>query len=395
MMFRKIKAIIGGALCMLFVDANAQNFKVVLDPGHGGKDFGATRGHLIEKNIVLNVALKVEELLKKDKNITVVCTRRSDVFLALNERSQIANKEKADIFVSIHANAVAGNSDAIGTETFIMGTEKNKSNMEVAKKENAVIVLEKDYKTTYAGFDPNNPSSVLGLTLQQELHVTQSIDLAAKIQRRFTDDVGRKNRGVKQGPFWVLHGAFMPSVLTEVGFISNEDEGEFLNSEDGQNKLAQAIALAILDYKRQHHNSPTVSDVQIKETRGIVIIENADNLVVKPKEEKITTTEIKQEAKKSSIELTNPETVTKKGVIFRVQLAASSKQTATNPSNFKGLKNVIAEKEDNLYKYYYGESTDINYTRKSLEEAKNAGYTSAFLVAFKDGKKVSVQEALK
>lgn len=390
MIFRKIKGILGGALCLLCIEANAQNFKVVLDPGHGGKDFGATRGHLIEKNIVLKVALKVEQLLKKDKSITVVCTRRNDVFVELYERSQLANREKADVFVSIHANAVNSN-EPYGTETFVMGTDKNKSNMEVAKKENAVIVLEKDYKTTYAGFDPNNPSSVLGLTLQQELNMAQSIDLAAKIQKKFTDDIQRKNRGVKQAPFWVLHGAFMPSVLIEIGFISNREEGEYLNSEVGQNEIAQAIALAILEYKRQNHHTATISDKEIRDAaaRREVVVSNLDNIVVKPEEEKV------QEAKKTSIELTKPAEVTKVGVIFKVQLAASSKQTETSPQNFKGLRDVKSEKEGNMYKYYYGESTDINYTRKALEEAKNAGHSSAFLVAFKNGKKVSVQDALK
>src|SRR5690606_31271271 len=181
---------------------SAQNFKVVLDPGHGGQDFGAVRSNYVEKKIVLDVALRVGELLKKDKTIEVVYTRKSDVFIPLKERSNIANREKADVFVSIHANAVASGTSAYGTETFVMGLSKNQSNLEVAKKENEAIILEKDYQTTYAGYNPNDPTSLIGLTLLQEQYINQSIDLAAKIQNRFTNDLNRKNRGVKQGPFW-------------------------------------------------------------------------------------------------------------------------------------------------------------------------------------------------
>lgn len=394
MFLKNIKTTIGALICIVTTQVSAQNFKVVLDPGHGGQDFGATRSNYVEKKIVLDVALRVGELLKKDKNIDVVFTRKTDVFIPLKERSAIANREKANVFVSIHANAVQNAPNAQGTETFVMGMSKNQSNLEVAKKENEAIILEKDYKTTYGGYDPNDPSSIIGLTLLQEQYVNQSIDLAAKIQNRFTNDLNRKNRGVKQGPFWVLHGAFMPSVLVELGFLSNAEEGAYINSEEGKEELAQAIATAILDYKRSNHNSSTISDSDLKKTNNSVKEEK-----VQPK--RYTLEELEKQktqrelTKTSSIEINKPAEVTKKGIIFRVQIAASNKETPTNPSNFKGLSGVISVKEGSMYKYYYGESTDINHTRKSLEEAKNKGYTSAFLVAYKDGNKISVQDALK
>src|SRR5690554_8136153 len=245
MLINKMRAAIGVFVLSFSSMVYAQNFKVVIDAGHGGKDFGAVRGSYVEKKIVLDVALKVGELLKKDKNIDVVFTRQTDVFLEVRERTEIANKENADVFISIHANAVANAPSAAGTETFIMGISKNASNLEVAKRENAVITLEDNYETHYAGYDPSRPESLIGLTLAQEQFVSQSIDLASKIQTRFTNDAGRRNRGVKQAPYVVLYNAFMPSILVELGFISNKEEGAYLTSEAGKNELARSIANAI------------------------------------------------------------------------------------------------------------------------------------------------------
>jgi len=211
------------------------------------------RGNYVEKKIVLDVALKVGELLKLDKDIKVIFTRKTDVFIEVQERAKIANREKADVFVSIHVNA-AKNTAAYGAETYIMGISKNEANLDVAKRENAVITLEDNYEKHYEGYDPNRPESLIGLTLMQEQFIKQSIDLASKIQVRFKDDVLRNDRGVRQGPFWVLHSALMPSILVELGFISNKEEGEYLNSEEGKNEMATAIARAIREYKKSNSN---------------------------------------------------------------------------------------------------------------------------------------------
>jgi len=251
MFVNKFKATCAVFLMCVGSTVYAQNFKVVLDPGHGGKDPGAMRGNYVEKKIVLDVALKVGELLKLDKDIKVIFTRKTDVFVEVAERTKIANREKADVFVSIHVNA-AKNTAAYGAETYIMGISKNEANLDVAKRENAVITLEDNYEKHYEGYDPNRPESLIGLTLMQEQFIKQSIDLASKIQVRFKDDVVRNDRGVRQGPFWVLHSALMPSILVELGFISNKEEGEYLNSEEGKNELAKAIARAIRDYKKSN-----------------------------------------------------------------------------------------------------------------------------------------------
>ena len=385
MFINNFKVALGAFLMCVGSTVYAQDFKVVLDAGHGARDFGAVRGNYVEKKIVLDVTLKVGELLKKDKSINVIYTRKTDVFLELRERTEIANQEKADIFVSIHANAHTTSSPQ-GTETFIMGMSKNASNLEVAKKENAVITLEDNYQTNYAGYDPSRPESLIGLTLIQEQFITQSIELASKIQTRFTNDAERKNRGVKQAPFVVLYTAFMPSVLVELGFLSNSEEGAYLNSDEGKNEMARGIANAIIDYKRQYHSaSDNIQVVKPKQTPVKVDPKKADTI----KEA------VSEPAKTSSIDASQPAVVTKEGVIFRVQIAASSKNIDLKPANFKGLNNINMLKEDSLYKYFYNETTDYDHARKALEVAKNKGYTSAFLVAYKNGKKISVQEAIK
>ena len=233
-----------------FAQANTK-FKVVLDPGHGGKDFGANYYGFVEKNIALKVALKVGKNLERYDDIEVIYTRSTDVFIELMERARIANRANANLFLSIHCNAVA-KSDAHGTETFVMGLTKNASNLEVAKKENAVITLESDYKIKYAGYNPNSPESVIGITLLQEEYLDQSITLSTKIQNEFTNTLERKNRGVKQGPFLVLNQTAMPSILTELGFVSYKPEGEYLNSDRGQEELAKALTTAILNYKKEY-----------------------------------------------------------------------------------------------------------------------------------------------
>lgn len=385
MFINKVRTTLGIFLICVGSTVYAQNFKVVLDPGHGAHDFGAVRGNYVEKKIVLDVALKVGDLLKKDKNIDVVFTRKTDVFLELRERTQIANREKADIFISIHANAHTTTSPQ-GTETFIMGMSKNASNLEVAKKENAVITLEDNYEVNYAGYDPSRPESLIGLTLMQEQYVSQSIELASKVQTRFTNDANRRNRGVKQAPYVVLYNAFMPSVLIELGFLSNSEEGAFLNSEEGKNEMARSIANAIIDYKKQNHSaSENIPANKKPETRKPDV--KAEEVVVKEK--------LVEPAKTSSVDASKPAVVTKEGVLFRVQIAASGKSLELKPSNFNGLDNVTSLKEGTMYKYFYNETTDYDHARKALEVAKNKGYSSAFLVAYKNGKKVSIQEALK
>jgi len=353
--------------CSASFGQDSSKFRVVLDAGHGGKDYGAIYHGYIEKNIALNVALKVGKILEKDPSIDVVYTRSTDVFIELNERANIANNAAANIFVSIHCNG-ATNQTAYGTETFVMGVTRNASNLEVARKENAVVELEDDYKTKYKGYDPKNPESVIGISIMQERFNNQSIELASKIENGISSNLDRKSRGVKSAGFLVLRNIYMPRVLVELGFISNKNEGAFLNTESNQDKLAAQIASAIQSYKKEYFVA-----------EGNDYREPVPATVEKPKADPVQTSPAAQPVK---------------GVQFKVQIAASGKDLETIPSNFNGLSGITKDKSTSVIKYYYGDTNDYNQARSLLEQAKAKGYSSAFVVAFRDGKKITVQEAL-
>lgn len=372
------------SLFTIITFAQNKKFKVALDAGHGGKDFGASYHGHVEKNIALAVVLKVGKILENNSNVDVIFTRKTDVFIDLVERANIANRADANIFVSIHCNANK-NTAADGTETYVMGMSKNASNLEAAKRENAVVTMEKDYKEKYEGFDPNSAESMIGITILAEEYNENSIALASKIQNRFIDDLGKKSRGVKQAPYMVLHKAYMPRVLIEMGFISNPREGAKLDSEEGQQEIAKAIADAIISYKKEYYGSGA-NEVDEKPSEKISDAEKIPAPIAKP--EVVIKTPI-----------TKPETSTetpKSGIIFKVQISASGKKLELTPSNFKGLQNISMTTDNGtLYKYMYGEANNYNEAKLNLAEAKAKGFESAYLVAFKDGKKISIQDAIK
>ena len=378
---------------LLFISniANSQKFKVTLDAGHGDHDYGAVYHGHIEKNIALAVVLKVGKLLEKNSSIDVIYTRKGDQFIDLVERANIANRADADIFVSIHCNANPNNA-ADGCETYVMGMSKNASNLEAAKRENSVVTLEKDYKQKYEGFDPKSPESYAGIIMAQELYLDQSIALAGKVQAQFIQ-VGKKSRGVKQAPYMVLHKAYMPRVLIEMGFISNQIEGSKLDSEEGQQEIAESIANAIISYKKEYFGASD-SDAAIKPSQRIEPVKAADTIAKKPiTSTTVKTPEVKNPEAKPEVK---PEVVVSTGLAsFKVQLSASGKKLDLVPSNFKGLGNISMSSEGSLYKYMYGNTSNYEEAKRLLAEAKSKGYTSAFLIAFKNGQKVSVQEALK
>jgi N-acetylmuramoyl-L-alanine amidase len=267
-----------------------------------------------------------------------------------------------------------------------MGMTKVASNLEAAKKENSVITLEKDYKQKYEGFDPNSPETMIGMTLMQEEYLDNSISMASKVEEEFAA-LGKKLRqgGVKQAPYMVLHKAYMPRVLIETGFISNPVEGNILDSEEGQDDIANAIANAIISYKKEYFGNGNLDSDYEKPSRKII---------AKPLKD--TAASIKQEL--MDVPLTKKPAENRAmvdGVIFKVQLSASVKKVELDSKNFKGLKNISISQTKNLYKYMYGETSNYEEAKKLLQEAKFKGYKNAYLIAFKDGKSISVQDALK
>ncbi len=368
-----------------FCIAQNKNFVVALDAGHGDHDYGAIYHGHIEKKIALAVVLKVGKKLEAVRGIDVVYTRKTDTFIDLVERANIANRADANIFVSIHCNANK-NIAPSGCETYVMGANKNASNLAVAKSENAVITLEKDYKEKYQGFDPNSPNSMINLTMMQEEYNDNSISLASLIQDKLVGNIaGKKNRGVKQAPFMVLHKAYMPRVLIEMGFISNIEEGAFLDSEDGQEQTAQAIAEAIIAYKKEYFGSGEVSN-EDKPSRKVVEAPVVEQPVVKT------------EPKPTVVNPPAPvkvETPPVSGVTFKVQLAAVSRQLELVPQNFKGLKDLSVSNSGALYKYMYGSTSDYESAKKLLQDARDHGFETAYIVAFRDGNSVNVKDVLK
>jgi N-acetylmuramoyl-L-alanine amidase len=389
-------------------------FIVVLDAGHGGHDPGNLGNGYLEKKIALNIVLKVGEILSKNKDIKVIYTRKDDTFIDLYVRGEVANKANADLFVSVHCDSHT--SDAHGAGTFVLGLHANKQNFEIAKKENSVIYLEDNYENRYADYDINSPESVIGLTIMQEEFLDQSVALATMIQDNFSNKLKRTDRKVKQAGFIVLHQTFMPSVLVETGFLTNKDEGAYLNSTKGQNDMSDAIAKAILHYKEGV--KPTIKNVEtnVAKPKGPPIKEE---IVEKAEEKKEMITEVVEEkvAEVKKPEVTNtPSTVKKakkvvevpavkvkeaidanevaKSIVFKIQLMASSKNVALNPSNFKGLSNLSQEPYKNLYRYMYGETRSFREAKMLQTLAKEKGYSSAYIVAYKLGERIPIQEAI-
>ena len=324
---------------------------VVIDAGHGGKDPGNQGNNYIEKNIALKVALIVGKQLEKQKDIKVIYTRENDVFIDLWKRGDIANHAKADLFVSIHCDSHT--SSAYGAGTFVLGLRGNKKNLEIAKRENAVIFLEDNYKEKYKGFDSNSAESVIGLSLLQEENLDKSLAIASLIQNNFVQKLNRLDRKVKQDNFQVLRETIMPSVLIELGFLTNKKEGRYLNSKKGQQQMADAITAAIKKY--------------------------IDNLKINTVIETLVT--------EGSNETSD--------VQYKVQIASSKTKLPTKPYNFKGLKNIERVQINSFYKYYYGNTSDVNQAKELLKEVQTKGYTSAFIVAYKNGEKISIYDATK
>ncbi len=324
---------------------------VVIDAGHGGKDPGAIGKMAKEKDIVLNVALKLGAYINEFMpDVKVVYTRDTDVFVPLNKRAEIANKSKADLFISIHANAIS-TPKIYGAETFVLGLHRTKENLEVAKLENSVIVLEEDYTTTYEGFDPNSAESYIIFELMQNIHIDQSIQMASLVQNQFKERVGRRDRGVKQAGFLVLRQASMPSVLVELGFLTNSNEEKFIASEKGQSYMASAIFRAVRSYKEEFDAKSKMEDI----------------------------------ARQAQHEEANT-------ITYRIQVASSKKKIKEGTHVYEQFDDVWEFKDGERYKYTTKCSSDYSVILKSLTEVRST-VADAFIVAFKGESKINLSEA--
>ncbi|WP_158976771.1 N-acetylmuramoyl-L-alanine amidase [Cellulophaga sp. L1A9] len=368
-------------------------FIVVLDAGHGGHDPGNLGNGFLEKNIALKIVLRVGEVLSKNKDIKVIYTRDDDTFVDLYKRGEIANKANANLFVSVHCDSHT--SEAHGAGTFVLGLHANKQNFEIAKKENSSIYLEDNYESRYAAYNINSPESVIGLTIMQEEFLDQSILLAKAMQDNFTGKLDRVDRKVKQAGFIVLHQTFMPSVLVETGFLTHKPEGEYLNSAKGQSEMGDAIASAILQYKKSISlNVSDQSNIALTPEPKVVAAEKVVKeepkvapkpVVVAPKETPKVAPVIPVIAKEEP----------KSEIVFKVQIMASSKDLGVASSNFKGLNNISKEAFKNIYRYMYGSSTSYDYANTLRKDAEDKGYKGSYVVAYKNGVRINIKEAIK
>ncbi len=387
-------------------DRGEDGFVVVLDAGHGGHDPGNLGNGYMEKNIALNIVLKIGEELKKIPGIKVVYTRDDDSFVDLFLRGEIANKAGADLFVSVHCDSHTSN--AHGAGTFVLGLNANRQNFEIAKKENSVIYLEDNYEARYANYDINSPESVIGLTIMQEEFLDQSILLAKLIQENFTSQLKRNDRKVKQAGFIVLHQTFMPSVLVETGFLTNKEEGKYLNSGKGQVEMGTAIAKAIINYKNSIPDAETVISNGTAAKKPEEIIQEVKKTDPDmPKEENLpevrknvetaepVSKESREEVEKSTADSETRMLVSRGGIIFKVQIMASARNLPLNSAEFNGLNKISKEPFNNLYRYLYGETDTYMGAKLLKSNADMKGFTTSYIVAYKEGKRIPLQDALK
>ncbi len=351
---KKSAIIISFIIILLSITLNIQagngTFVVVIDPGHGGHDIGAPGVKTNEKSINLAVALKLGKLIEQNySDVKVVYTRKTDKFIELKERANIANRAKADLFISIHANSLdkknKQRTTVSGASTYTLGLDRSDENLEVAKRENSVILLEDDHTTRYEGFDPNSTESYIIFEMMQNKYMANSVEFASYIQQEFKQTAGRKDRGVRQGALLVLRETSMPGVLVELDFICNPTQERFMSSEQGQQKLARSIYNAFKHYRTTLNNQNTA--------------------YVEP------TDEAEPEKGESR--------VAQKTTLYKIQILASPTKLKENSSQFKGLSPVSYFEEDGLYKYTYQESKSLQEIRKHLPIARKK-FKDAFII---------------
>lgn len=378
---KKITAFFVVVMCLLFSVTEAYGkFVLVIDPGHGGRDAGAVGKISKEKNINLNVALAFGRYVQNNcPDVKVVYTRNKDVFVPLHERANIANRHKADLFVSIHTNALPKGRQARGLETYTLGMHRAADNLDVAKRENSVILIESDYKRHYEGFDPGSSESYIMFEFLQDRNMAQSVEMARLVQKRTCASTGRNNMGVKQAGFLVLRETSMPGCLIELGFISTPDEERYLNTQNGIDAMGKGIYQAFVDYKRQLNGGELAEVDSQQEKKTEVAVQE-----IMPVDA----------AKEDNVSVGKQSTEKNIAPVFKIQILSTSLRVKGGNNQFKGLENIDYYEENGLYKYTYGSSADYNeiyQLRKNIIKK----FPQAFIVAFKGDVKVNVNDAIR
>ena len=362
--------------------AASNRFTLVIDAGHGRHDAGALGATSKEKDINLNVALAFGRYVERNcPDVKVIYTRKTDVFVPLNVRADIANKIKADLFMSIHTNALPGGKIARGVETYTLGMARAKSNLDVAKRENSVILVEDDYKQHYAGFDPNSSESYIMFEFMQDKYMEKSVELAKQVQSQVCSSTSHADKGVHQAGFLVLRCTSMPSCLIELGFITTPDEEAYLNSDVGIDALGHGIYRAFVNYKSGHNGKVTMPFKADEDQADIPnIVEN------KPDEDGVM--------KESPVPVVvQKDNGTDEKPVFKVQIVASNRSLREGSQQFKGETNIDNYQEDNMFKYTIGASADYNEIYR-LRKTLLGKFPEAFIVAFKDGNRMNINQAI-
>ena len=365
-MKRRIVATIMLVFTLAVALAAKKGFTLVIDAGHGGHDAGALGTFSKEKNINLNVALAFGRLVENNcPGVNVIYTRKTDVFIPLHQRADIANRNKADLFISIHTNALPKGAKAMGLETYTLGMHRASDNFDVAKRENSVILIEKDYKQHYEGFDPSSSESYIMFEFLQDKNMAQSVELAKMVQKRTCAAAARPNKGVKQAGFLVLRETSMPSCLIELGFISTPSEEQFLNSDEGIANMGRGIYQAFCDYLAKYDKSFTVPfNPEVSET------------------------------KEDNKEQPQPEEVKDEAPMFKVQILTSNVKLKSGSRQLKGRDDADFYKDGNIYKYTVGASTNYNEIYRLRKQLLDQ-FPEAFIIAFKGGQRMNVQKAIR
>lgn len=369
-------------LC-LPINILAKDFVVVIDAGHGGKDGGAVGTFAKEKDITLNVAkLLGSKISNECENIKVVYTRDTDKYLTLQQRANIANRAKGDLFISIHVNSVdlnsPGRTNVAGSSVFTLGLHKTKDNLDVAMRENSVIKMEDNYTTVYSGFDPNSAESYIIFEMNQNKHMLKSINLASSIQDELTTNAGREDKGVRQAGFWVLWATNMPSVLVELDFICNPTQEKFLSSTDGQEQLANSIFNAFVKHVSNDNSNRQRPDRKVSKENARSIEKSIKNNSIQ--EQTTLTTDFTQVEN-------NDSTTSSDEIIYKIQILTSDKILRDNSREFKGLHPIWHYRDNRIYKYTYESTTSLQDAEVILKNVKDK-FPQAFIVKFKNGKRI-------